>query len=346
MPVNEKIFSIHLNSNRPKNFKEFTETLVQNASDPSSIEILVHININDNNMIELITNLNNKYNNIVKYIETNLIKNYSDSWKPLNLLLKNTSPTVKLISCMNDEIRIMSKNWDLLLKKHLGIYKDDIFRIRCSKHRYAQYTDIWQCGYIPDGCCFYSKKWLDTVSEWNPCIGPDSYQECVSFYLNNYGQSFNRNIIDKDIVLEGEKVSEGLDIYERIKRSKISYKAFFKLMSYKIQKRANSAAYKLANIINKTRHNQIKEKKIFYFDYLKINFLRRFNFFYHRGSPNHIINTKLLNILFFLWCYISIFDKYLIYLIYKLKEKKLLGKIITNEIRYKKIINFLNAHER
>ena len=107
---NEKLISIHLNSNKPDSFEEFILSLVKNTNSLELIEVIVSIDKDDFKMLNLIDKINNKYSGLIKKIETDLIKSFSDAWKPLNLLLNITSPSVKYISCMSDDIRFKTNN--------------------------------------------------------------------------------------------------------------------------------------------------------------------------------------------------------------------------------------------
>ncbi len=338
----EKLISIHLNSNRPDNFNKFIISLISNAIEIKYIEVIVSIDKNDIAMLDIIRNINIKYPNLITSIETDLIKSFSDAWKPLNILLKNTSNSVRYISCMSDEIIFQTKSWDSKILKYDNFFNDNIFRIRCSKNRNEVYSDIWECGYKPDSIAFYTKKWLDAVGQWNPCIGPDTFQECVSYYMNNYGRKYQRNIIDFDLKFDGEEVSENLNLKERIKRSRIYYKAFFKLMSYKVQNIASLSAYNLVNAIDNTNtinnYIQISRKKTYF-----RNFTRRFNFFYYRGSKNHIIDTKTKNFIFMIWCYIEFFDNHIIKVLRFLYKTRYLEKVIKNEKKFKQIEKVLKS---
>ena len=343
--MKNKSISIHLNSKNPNSFKEFIKSLADSVSNINNIEVLVHIDHGDVQMKNLIKELNLVYNNLIVVVETNLIKSFSDAWKPLNILLEKTSRTVLLISCMSDEIRFRTTNWDLILYKYSSTYKDDIYRVRCSKYKDEEYNDLWECGYKPDAYSFYSKKWLDIVGEWNPCIGPDTYQECISFYLNKYGAKYNRNIIDNIIMLDGQDVSSNINIKTRLKRSRIYYKAFFILMSYKIQKRARSSAHKIAMQIDSKEANLINIGFPNYFEHTIKNFIRRFNFFKHRGSSEHPINSPIRNILFLVWCYVSIFDSIIIKTIYFIYKIDILKKFIKNKEQYEKFEKILNREK-
>ena len=338
-----KLISIHLNSNKPKEFLKFIESMSINTKEISVIEVLVSIDQKDSKMIKIINQINEKFPNLIKYIETDLIKTFADAWKPLNKLLLKTSSSVKYISCMSDNVRFKTKNWDQIILNYENYYKDNIFRIRCSKYKNEKYNDIWECGYKPDAYSFYTKKWLDIVGIWNPCIGPDSFQESICFYMCNfYGEKNSRNIIDKKIEFDGQEVSEKMNFKSRIERSRIYYKAFFILMSYKMQTLANKKAYKLVSKIQpkKNQYTQISFLKT-----ISTNFTRRFNFFYYRGSPDHYINSKTKNILFFIWCNMKFLDGILIKLINFLYEKNLLNKIIQDKNQINQIMKIID-HEK
>jgi len=313
MKKENKKISLHLNSNRSTSFEKLIKSIVNTTSDISKVEVIVHIDSGDKIMEESISQLNERYPNLIRTISSNLIKSFADAWKPLNIILESTSETVKFISCISDDIQFITKNWDEILLKYENYYLDNIIRIRCSKFRYANYTDVWQCGYMPDSYAFYSKKWFEITKEWNPCIGPDSYNECISYYLKNIGAEYDRDIINKEIDFLGQEVSTNLDIKTRMQRSRIYYKAFFKLMSFRTQKRAYKKALLIAEYIAKKNNTkEFNEISISILNVTYTNFKRRFNFFYHRGSPNHIINNKFLNIVFMAWCYISFVDALII----------------------------------
>ena len=338
--IEKKLISIHLNSNNPENFEKLILSLVKNTENIELVEIIVSIDLGDKSMKDTIKKFNRKYSNFINYIETDLIKTFADAWKPLNLLLEETSSTVKFISCISDNLRFETKGWDKIILSYDNYYKDNIFRIRCSKYRNETYQDIWDCGYKPDAYSFYSMSWLKITKIWNPCIGPDTFQECVSFYMKMYGDKFNRNLIENNIEFSGQEVSSELNLKTRIQRTRIYYKAFFLLMSYKNQKIANDKAYDLVSAISDIDKNKILiSKKL-----IISNFFRRFNFFYYRGSPNHFIDSKIKNIIFFIWCYINIFDSLLIKIIYYINNKNLLDKFIKNKKQAEHLKNIIN-HE-
>ncbi len=338
--IKERLISIHLNSNNPENFEKFIFSLTKYAFNPELVEVIVSIDLDDKAMKEKIKNLNNQYLNLIQFVETDLIKTFADAWKPLNLLIKNTSNSVKFISCMSDDIRFKTQGWDKIILSYENYFKDNIFRIRCSKYKHETYTDIWECGYKPDAYSFYTSEWLKITKQWNPCIGPDSFQECVSFYMKDYGKGFNRDIVENNIDFDGQEVSSGLSLKDRLQRTRIYYKAFFILMSYKNQNKASNKAYNLVSAITQKKI----QKKLISRKIIATNFIRRFNFFYHRGSPNHIINSKIKNIFFILWCYTNIFDSLLIKILYFMRNKNILEKFFRDEKKLKQLKDLID-HE-
>ena len=128
--LEKKIISIHLNSNKPHSFEKFVSSIILNADKIETIEILVNIDKHDDKMKSLIKRINSEYYNLVRYIETDIIKTFADAWKPLNMLLKETSKTVEFVSCMSDDIRFVTKKWDKIIKAYTKSYDDKIVRIR------------------------------------------------------------------------------------------------------------------------------------------------------------------------------------------------------------------------
>ena len=132
---------------------------MKTISDIQKLEIIVHIDEGDIEMMSEINNINSNYPNLVKYIETNLIESFSDAWKPLNLLLKETSKDIQIISCISDNLRFEKKNWDIILLSYSEKFDDNIYRLRCSKYKFQKYDDIWQCD-EPDSYAFIQKNGL------------------------------------------------------------------------------------------------------------------------------------------------------------------------------------------
>ena len=343
--MKEKKISLHLNSNKPNDFSDLVESINNTISDINILEIIVHIDDGDYDMLKMINKINNKYPYLIKFIQTNLINSFSDAWKPLNYLLKQTSKGVCIISCISDDIRFLSKDWDKILLSYDNMFDDKIYRLRCSKFKYQEYNDIWQCGYAPDSYAFYSKKWLHVVNEWCPCIGPDTYHECISFYMNQISSDYNRDVIVKEINFSGETVSTGLSLKSRLNRTRIYYKAFFILMSYKTQVKALKKANLLIKTMNTERTKKFNNIKINYLSHKMTNLKRRFNFFVHRGTKDHIIKGSISNIIFMIWCYIKIFDNLIIKTIKFLYKKQYLKKIVNNKKTYNELKKILENEQ-
>ena len=127
---------IHLNSNNPKNILELVENINTTAANPKKIEIIVNIDDGDEASLNNIKNLQKKDGVVLKYIQTNIIKSFKDVWKPYNKLLLLTDKDVDFVTLFSDEFRFSTPEWDNALKKYIGYYEDNIFRIRLSRYRY------------------------------------------------------------------------------------------------------------------------------------------------------------------------------------------------------------------
>jgi hypothetical protein len=144
------LLSIHLNSNRSVNIKGLVDNIEKTASNPSEVEIIINIDEGDGLCKNIIENLQKTSQVRLKYIQTNIIKSFQDVWRPYNKLLELTDTKVEFVTLFSDEFRFKTKGWDDIIRKYIGYYEDNIFRIRLSKYRNRNYTDFWECIFAPD----------------------------------------------------------------------------------------------------------------------------------------------------------------------------------------------------
>src|SRR5579863_4880613 len=159
--------SIQLNSNRPEQIALFFENIEATADKPEDIEVLLHIDAGDQRMEELVAYEKERRRFTLRVLQTDLVKSYATLWKPLNPLFQMTHPDAYFVTNLFDEIRFETKGWDSNIRKYEGYYPDHIFRLRCSKYRFRNYTDFWECGYAPDSLAFYTRRWLELSGDWN-----------------------------------------------------------------------------------------------------------------------------------------------------------------------------------
>lgn len=310
--------SIHLNSNNPKNILELVENINSTAANPKQIEIIVNIDDGDEASLNNIRSLQQKDGVVIKYIQTNIIKSFKDVWKPYNKLLLLTDKNVDFVTLFSDEFRFSTKEWDNILKKYINYYEDNIFRIRLSKYRYYCYKDFWQCVFAPDSLAFYTKKWIDTVGQWCPCTGPDSWQQTVAFYLLNSRNfdhiQYNRDVVEPFINFEGEGASQGLEGEVLRKRIKDNVDLWFDTVSHKMQQEACKAAANLQAAIimheNKNggnKNNLVTNKKPPIFQGIKLkevyfqdNEIKKQIEFYYNNKIIYKISYKISKIRLFL----------------------------------------------
>lgn len=305
--------SIQLNSNRPAQFMAFLDSVEATAEVPEKIEVLVHIDQGDDKMVQTVGDQILQRRLHLRFLQTDMVKSFFDLWKPLNRLYRMTADSAYFIINVSDEFHFRTRGWDTHLQRYIGYYPDHIFRIRASRYRFRNYTDLWECGFAPDSLAFYTKRWLDIVGDWNPCMGPDSFQQCVAFYLST-ADRFNKDHIGRDIPdpflqFSGEGANVGLEGKALEQRVYGHIKAWFELMSPTMQLEAKRRAMllkariwvnenkisscsivsdkALKKVIIKDRHHE----EITSFDYkvnpLKIrfvNYLRRWRYHYFTGG--------------------------------------------------------------
>ena len=248
------LVSIQLNSNRPENIREFVNNIDETATNPKDIEVIFHIDNGDIECQTALEDLQKTTKTKLRYIQTDIIKCYQDLWRPLNEILKVTDPSAYFVTNFNDELRFKTKGWDDEMRKYISYYDDDIFRVRLSRYRFYNYKDYWETIFAPDGLAFYTKRWMDIVGMWCPCMGPDSWQQSVAYYLLSARKfdhlQYNRDITDPFLKFSGEGVHFGLSDQKLRERIRDNVGLWFETVSCEMQEKAKYAAAKLqANII-------------------------------------------------------------------------------------------------
>jgi hypothetical protein len=248
-----KLLSIQLNSNRPAQLMAYFDNIEETADNPQDIEVLVNIDVDNAPMKTLIESEIPKRKFTLKYTQSPRPTSFFDLWKPLNKLLTITDPEAYFLLNISDEMFFTTQGWDTILKKYVGFFPDHIFRLRASRNKFRSYFDRWECNFSQDSIPFTTQKWINIVGDWNPCFGPDSFQQLTSFYLSKESAFSNENYLREipiiDIQFSGDIPSLGLDAAKSWKMFSDSIKALQICQSYKMQLEARRRAILLkANI--------------------------------------------------------------------------------------------------
>ncbi len=318
-----KIVSIHLSSNRPQNFVRFLDCIEAYADHPESIEVVVKIDDTDVAMNALLPIEVAKRRLTLKFISTPLPDGFYGLWRALNDMLPLTDPDAYFVVNLNDEMYFGTQGWDSILRQHVGLFPDHVFRLRTSVlNRHRNYHDLWECGFAPETSAFTTQTWLRIGGDWTPCTGPETFQQCVAFYFSLY-QRFSSSATCRDIAINDiSVVGEGADVSGiphralRLRQSG-AIRQWFILMSHGMQQEASRRARALQAHIFAVAHDlpssavRTEASSIVVihdgitlqrFDYrlsrLRIglrNTLRFFNFHYYSGGGDEIGRNPLWN---------------------------------------------------
>lgn len=233
------IASFQLASKYPGNFRHLLDNLEQLATDPQSFEVLVKIDTEDDEMRAAVAAEAAVRKCRVRALVTPRGKGYEELWLALNQLFQLTDPVAYFVCNINDEVRIQQRGWDKTLRNYVGAFPDHIFRLRTSALKFRNYYDFWECGYAPENYAFFTKRWLDICGDWNPCFGPDSSQQYISYYLGyaNYPskKQFNRDVPILDISWRGEGVGKNLTFDQQIRRTATNFRLWRRQTSHPMQ---------------------------------------------------------------------------------------------------------------
>ncbi|MCD6038618.1 MAG: PGL/p-HBAD biosynthesis glycosyltransferase [Gammaproteobacteria bacterium] len=241
-----KLISLQLNSNRPAQLSAYFDNIEETADNPQDIEVLVNIDKGDNSMRALLETEIPRRKFTLKYIETARPASFCDLWKPINKLFEITDPDCYFLLNISDEMLFKTVGWDTILKKYVGYFPDHLFRLRASRNKFRNYFDRWECSFAQDAIPITTKKWIDVNGDWNPCFGPDSFQQLVSFYLSKESMFSNecylRDIPLAEIQFAGDVPAIGISANKLWQHTSDHIKAMEICQSYKMQLEARRRA--------------------------------------------------------------------------------------------------------
>lgn len=308
----EKIVSIHMQSNRPGQFSQFLDRIEATTDRPEEIEVIVKIDDTDVAMNALLPQETSRRRLSLKFISTPLPDGFYGLWRSMDQMLAITDPRAYFVVNLNDEMYFETQSWDAVLHQQVGRFTDDIFRLRTSVlNRHRNYYDVWQCGFAPDTSSFITQKWLRISGGWTPCTGPETFQQCVAFYLG-YHQRFSSSATCRDIAIDaiavaGEGANNHVADHRKLRlRHSGAVRQWFILMSHQMQQEASRRArllqahalmgeFRLENveIIDRSgaveiwQHGNRLKRLEYKLNPLKIgirNFGRLFNYHYYGGG--------------------------------------------------------------
>jgi hypothetical protein len=255
---NPILVSIHIQSNKPENLRLFFDRVANSCDDPSRIEVIVKIDDDHEELNRMLPEEVARQPFQLKYISTPLVGGFFELWRSMNDMLAATDPGAYFLLNLNDEMVFLDRGWDTRLERYVGLFKDDLFRLRTSIFRMRNYHDHWECGFAPETSAVTTKKWIETGGNWNPCLGPDTFQQCVAYYFNRLNWHLDapqaREVPIEDLRFGGEGAYIGLSGDSLRRRVRGATKAWFRLMSEEIQTEAQKRAAKLhAAIIAEAR---------------------------------------------------------------------------------------------
>lgn len=254
-----KLLSLIFSSNRPNQLGLLLDSIEETIKDPRLLEIIINIDTDDEKMERAVQIEQQVRPFVIKYIKTLYPKGLEVLWKPINLMLKEVDSQAYFVLVISDEFLFKTKHWDTILSNYVGMFPDDIFRLKASRNRYRNYFDRWECSFAQDCIAFTTKRWFDITGNFCPCYGPDGFQQAVAFYLQKLNQ-FNsrepsRDIAINDLNFGGDTPSVGVKPSENARRILLHTKAMFKAQTYAMQLEASRRAAKLLCAIKARQYN-------------------------------------------------------------------------------------------
>lgn len=265
------LVSIFMATCRTQNIIGFFENLKATADDHSSFEVLVKLDEGATELIKLVDDYAKTSVYKIKYIVSAKLDGYYTLNVGYNELLQQADPTAYFCWLLTDEIRFDTKGWDSILKRYVKFFPDDIFRLKLSIFQNKNYKELYECLHSPDNYAVTTRKWLDVTGGWGDFWGPDSWHQCVDFYLGfckNTKEPVGvwRSIPIYEIKISGQEAGVGVPDRKALrKRTKRIVDGWNKHSNHRAQVNFNRLAHRLnAHIVaqqNNLENYQLVDNK-------------------------------------------------------------------------------------
>lgn len=268
----QKLISFIIPTRRLDNLREFFENLEATTSDYNTVEVLVKLDDDHEGALEFIEAEIKKRPFKIQYIRTPRLEGVFSLWIGTERLFFMSDPESYFVQVMSDEPRFKTMHWDKILRNYVGFFKDDVFRLRLSSMKFANYATHYECTFRPDSFPIYTRRWLELTEGIGDCWGSDAYQQCVAFqlslgpgsYLNHYREdALCRDVVVYDIEMGGLEFGVGVSPEENKIRHKQNLKEWARLTSFIMQEHFSYLARRMNAYI------WAKQEKIDHFKLIK-----------------------------------------------------------------------------
>ena len=245
---NTILISILLASIRPQNLSQFFYNLVDSCDDKSCVEVWVKIDEGDEAMRECLELAQDVYPLTIRYLQTPKEDGYYTLHHGYQQLYEACNPNSYFIVVLNDEVRFATKGWDTILKKYVGMYPDDLFRIKVSQQKLRNYYSVYECGPCPDNYPITTRRWMELAEGIGDCWGPDVWHQMIDYHLGMASApqaDLFRSVPIHDIRIEGEEAGQQLSSETIRKRTVRIHQEWWRMVTVQKQQKVRRLAVKL-----------------------------------------------------------------------------------------------------
>lgn len=214
-----KFISVVTASKYPQKVEGLLDSLEQTAEDHSSFEFLIKVDDDDRSMIEFISTEARKRPFEIRTLISPKLTGYHSIYLAIDELIKLAAKETHFIWVPNDETRLATRNWDSIVRKHIGLFDDDIYYLRISKNKNKIFRLV-DTLHKAEHFGIFTKKWW-TLAGGVGRGGQDTGPEMLNYYLRTVCKLERSIPIDGiDIADEVNTVSSGHGLSEEQYREK------------------------------------------------------------------------------------------------------------------------------
>jgi len=175
-------------------------SIVDNATAPARLEILIKFDDDDQGVPQLLGELEAlKGRTNIKTIITPRGKGYGDLHKAYNDLLLIADPQSELYWVISDDMEVLTKGWDAKLQQTLGRFEDKIF----VAHTLIDFIHPTLIDAIesPDSYPIWSKRWITLTGGFGYTFSTDAWTAMLLQVLQRR-YHYNRHVFVPDLVIK------------------------------------------------------------------------------------------------------------------------------------------------
>ena len=249
------VLSLIVPSRRPDQLTGLLDNIEEMTADFDNVEVVVKVDDDVEDAAEIMAREQEKRPYTIRFVCTPRHGGVFTLWAGQHEAFEASNPESYFCIFASDEIRFLTKNWDVVLSRYVGWFPDHIFRLRPSDCKYRNYHELFDCTFMPESFAIITRRWLEVAEGTGHCWGTDAFHQCVAFHLSlgagGYSNVWHhrglwRDVQIHDVELGGMEFGKDITAREHFARNLRIFREWNRLCNYSAQLRFAYLARRLS----------------------------------------------------------------------------------------------------